>query len=121
RRRVEQRDSQEDGKVLSFRNAAPSGPITLSEGMTVREFSDKLGVRARDLIKLLFDRGILANINHVLEPELAQKLAEEMGVETLLVTFEEEVQLKRESVSRKASSGRVPRAPVVTIMGHVDH
>jgi translation initiation factor IF-2 len=122
KRRVEQRTAQEDGKVLAFRNAAPSGPITLSEGMTVREFADKLGVRVRDLIKLLFDRGILANINHVLEPELAQKLAEEMGVETMLVTFEEEVQLKREAgVPRATSEGRVPRAPVVTIMGHVDH
>ncbi len=109
------------GKVLAFRKEKPAGPITISEGMTLREFSEKLGVKARDLITMLFNRGILANINHILEPELAQKLAEELGVETMITTFEEEVQLRQETEAAASPEGRVPRAPVVTIMGHVDH
>ncbi len=123
RRRADQKKAEEEaGKVLAFKKDAPAGAITLSEGMTVRHFADKLGVKSRDLIKVLFDRGIVANINHVLEPELAQKLAEEMGVEAMVVTFEEEVQLRREQEpGREAPGGRTPRPPVVTIMGHVDH
>jgi translation initiation factor IF-2 len=49
--------------------------------MTVREFADKLGVKVKDLIALLFRRGILANINQVIEPELVVKLATEFGFE----------------------------------------
>ena len=125
RRRRAEREAEvtEDtaGKVLAFRKEKPQGPITISEGMTLREFSEKLGVKARDLITMLFDRGIIANINHILEPELAQKLAEELGVEAIVTTFEEEVQLRQETEAANSAEGRVPRAPVVTIMGHVDH
>jgi translation initiation factor IF-2 len=121
RRRSERKEGEESGKVLTFHKQAPAGPVMISEGMTLRDFSEKLGVRARDLIKLLFDRGIVANINHILEPELAQKLAEEFGVEAMVVTFEQEVQFRQEADPRKSVAGRVGRAPVVTIMGHVDH
>jgi len=121
-RRAERKlaEEEEGGKVLSFRRGAQQAPVPISEGMTVREFAEKLGVKAKELIKMLFDRGVLANINHVLEPELAAKLAEALGVETKLVTFEEEVQLRRETDDLE-TEGTSPRGPVVTIMGHVDH
>jgi translation initiation factor IF-2 len=121
RRRRAERKEDEGGKVLAFKKAPPQGPVTISEGMTLRDFSEKLGVKAKDLIKLLFDRGIAATINHVLEPELAQQLAVDLGVEAMVVTFEEEVQLKRELDAKAPVEGKLPRAPVVTIMGHVDH
>jgi translation initiation factor IF-2 len=81
-------------------------------------------VRVKDLMKTLLSRGILANINQVLDPELALELAKEMGVEAMIVSFEEEVQLKGElggAEQEAKSAARVARAPVVTIMGHVDH
>jgi len=111
-------------KKLEFKDAAPEGPVMIAEGMTVREFAEKLGVKSKDLIKALFRHGVMANINNVLSAELAEKLAEELGVETMIVSFEEEVQLSQELALEEAADGAPGtelRAPVVTIMGHVDH
>ena len=130
RRRVERKEDEdrEGGKILSFKKDKPQGPIMISEGMTLREFAEKLGVRVRDLINALFKRGIMANINQVLDPELAQELARDLGVETMVVSFEEEVQLRQEQAGtgggdeqQDTGAKKVGRAPVVTIMGHVDH
>ena len=68
----------------------------ISEGMTLREFAEKLGVLAKDLIQRLLKRGMMANINHVLDVETATELANDLGVETMQVSFEEEVQLQKE-------------------------
>ncbi|MCB1032407.1 MAG: translation initiation factor IF-2 N-terminal domain-containing protein, partial [Acidobacteria bacterium] len=57
-------------KKLEFKEEAPQGPVLLSEGMTVREFAEKLGVKSKDLIQALFRRGVMANINNVLSTEL---------------------------------------------------
>jgi translation initiation factor IF-2 len=120
-RRKKQEEKHDDGKVLPFREKRPEGPVIVSEHMTVREFADKLGVKAKDLIQLLFKKGVMANINHVLAPETALQLAADLGVEAMEVSFEEAVQLQQEEALGTEAAGRASRAPVVTVMGHVDH
>jgi len=120
-RRKKRKEKRVEGKVLPFKEEMPEGPVIVSEAMTVREFAEKLGVKAKDLIQLLFKKGVMANINHVLAPETAIELAEELGVEAMEVSFEEAQQLEQEEALGDEAGTKEPRAPVVTVMGHVDH
>ncbi len=93
--------------------------ITISEGITVKELSEKLDVRANLVIKKLVDRGIFATINQTLDSKLATELSREFGASTSAVTYEEEAM--QEVDLNEETTDRFRRPPVVTIMGHVDH
>ena len=102
--------------------AAPppiSRDITISEGVTVKELSEKLDVKANLVIKKLVDRGIFATINQTLDGKLATELSREFGASTSTVTYEEEAMQDIEIAEEV--SDLFHRPPVVTIMGHVDH
>ncbi|HEV2298460.1 MAG TPA: translation initiation factor IF-2 [Candidatus Acidoferrales bacterium] len=95
--------------------------ITITEGITVRELAEKLDVRAKELLKTLLDRGIFASINQALDIQSATSLAEAFSGVVHVVSFEE--QMAQEEVGReeKKPEALSHRAPVVTVMGHVDH
>jgi translation initiation factor IF-2 len=98
---------------------APNSEITISEGLTVKELSEKLGIKANLIIKKLVDRKIFATINQTLDMKLAEDLARDFGATTTQMTFEEESTFDLEMAEDAAELQ--PRPPVVTIMGHVDH
>src|SRR6202020_2984016 len=100
---------------------APAGPreVTIPETITVSELANRVARRAVDVIKVLMKNGMMAQINDVIDADTAELVATEYGHVVRRVA-ESDV-LEGLSGATDDEAVMTPRAPVVTIMGHVDH
>src|SRR6266566_8085489 len=93
--------------------------VTIPETITIQELANRMAERSVDVIKLLMKQGHMAQLNDVIDADTAQLLAEEIG-HTVKRVAESDVEEGLFDVADDPAF-LVPRPPVVTVMGHVDH
>jgi translation initiation factor IF-2 len=115
-------------RPIRFRQRGRTEPVSLKTAaelvppITMRSLSEALGRPAKDLMRILFERGEMTTINQTLSEETALELAMEIGVDlTIRKAKDLEQELVEETEAPEAPENLVDRPPIVTILGHVDH
>lgn len=97
------------------------GKVEVEEPITIKTLSSATGLKAADVVKFLFKKGIMANVNSAIETELAMEVCLEYDIELEVKEHETAAQKVEQEFTERVTVDVRPRPPIVTILGHVDH
>ncbi|WP_332813656.1 translation initiation factor IF-2 [Ramlibacter sp.] len=117
-RRGAERDQRDDSPPMQVEHRVIE--VHVPETITVAELAHKMAIKASEVIKALMKMGQMVTINQPLDQDTAMIVVEEMGHKALTAELDDPEAFTEEEVSQ-ADAEALPRAPVVTVMGHVDH
>jgi translation initiation factor IF-2 len=112
-------ETTSNGQVIPLITKPAKKVIKIPESISVSELAKKMGVKAGAVLRKLLSLGVTSSINQSVDHETASILAQEFGYEVVVDIYEEDQHLVETGSDEK--SNLIPRYPVVTVMGHVDH
>ncbi|MBM3712964.1 MAG: translation initiation factor IF-2, partial [Actinobacteria bacterium] len=91
--------------------------IELSEGVTIKELSERIGIPSNEILQVLFNMGEMLTINQPIDRDIVEILSQEFNFKYSIIDFDESI----EEIFKDSDKDMVLRPPIVTVMGHVDH
>ncbi len=122
KKRLKSRPVSTGGADVKHGFEMPTAPVkrevSIGETITVAELAQKMAIKATEVIKVLMNMGVMATMNQVIDRDTAMLVVEELG-HTAVASKNTEIETDLQGAG--ADIAAEPRAPVVTVMGHVDH